>query len=53
MVNYFWEIKHHNWVKHFMRGNIIIISACARPTVLRHYGICWFWLLWMDMGDHA
>ncbi len=52
-ANGFWEIKQHNWVKYFMHGNIIIIGSCARPTVLRHCGICWFWFLWMDTDDHA
>ncbi len=52
-ANRFWEIKHHNWVKYFMHGNLIIIGSCARLTVLRHCGICWFWFLWMDTGDHA
>ncbi len=36
-ANGFWEIKHHNWVKYFMHGNIIIIGRCAKHVVLGHW----------------
>ncbi len=37
-ANGFWKIKHHNWVKYCMHGNIIIIiimTQAAQP-VPRH-----------------